>query len=80
MAVDDDELLRLAGGDSSDEEEPSQQPSTNRNAYSPLPSIEISQAASNKPTEGKPRSSPAARSSNKAKKSRKHDSEEEGEA
>ncbi|KAG8529450.1 uncharacterized protein KY384_006087 [Bacidia gigantensis] len=82
MAVEDDELLALAGGDSSDEEEIPQQPSTNRNANSPLPSIEVSQAPNSKPAGSKPRASPAFRggSSTKTKKSRRNDSEEEGEA
>ena len=83
MAVDDAELLALAGGDSSSEEETPQQSTTQRNANSPLPSIEVSQPPSSRPSGSKPRPSPAPKvrsSSIKAPKARKDDSEEEGEA
>lgn len=82
MAVDDAELLALAGGDSSDDDAPQQQNKKSK-AVSPLPSIEISRADSDKfaATHGKS----AARgsrgiASKAAKKARKDDSEEEGEA
>ena len=83
MAVDDAELLALAGGDSSDEDPTPQQPTITRNANSPLPSIEISQATNLRATASKNKGSPTPkmrRASSKAKKPRKHDSEEEGEA
>ena len=83
MAVDDAELLALAGGDSSDEEGSSQQPSTHRNANSPLPSIEVSQAAGNRSAAGQDKVSPVPKQrsiSGRAKPTRKHESEEEGEA
>ena len=83
MAVDDAELLALAGGDSSDDEDTPQQTTINRNANSPLPSIEISQPSNSRPAASKPRPSPPSKmrgSSNQAKNTGKHDSEEEGEA
>ena len=77
MAVDDAELLALAGGDSSDDDV-QQATSSKAKAVSPLPSIEISKADSdrfaavhNKP--GRSRGGPK-------KRARKDDSEEEGEA
>ena len=82
MAVDDAELLALAGGDSSEDDTP-QPTTTHRNANSPLPSIEVSQPANSRPTGSKPRLSPAVKisgSSSRIRKSRKDDSEEEGEA
>ena len=76
MAVDDAELLALAGGDSSDEETPQQSTSV-ANAISPLPSIEISRADSERFAAGI--SKPVARGK-AVKKTRKDDSEEDGEA
>lgn len=80
MAVDDAELLALAGGDSSDDETPQQ--SSIAKANSPIPSIEVTQARAS--STNKTRSSPAARpragSSKVSKKVRKGESEEEGEA
>ena len=76
MAVDDAELLALAGGDSSDEETPQQSTSV-ANAVSPLPSIEISRADSERFAASNSR--PAVRRK-AAKKIRKDDSEEDGEA
>ncbi len=77
MDVEDAELLALAGGDSSDEEDTKP---TITKALSPLPSIEISQpnvSGSN----STPRSSTKHGGTSKAmKKTRKADSEEEGEA
>ena len=72
MAVDDAELLALAGGDSSDEETPSI-----TKAASPLPSIEISRADSERFAASN--SKPSARGRT-VKKTRKDDSEEDGEA
>ncbi|KAL9126279.1 MAG: hypothetical protein Q9217_004652 [Psora testacea] len=82
MAVDDAELLALAGGDSSEDDIP-QQSIIQRNANSPLPSIEVSQTVNSRPSSSKPKLSPVPTrrgSSSKVKKSRKDDSEEEGEA
>lgn len=83
MAVDDAELLALAGGDSSDEETP-QQSTSMATAASPLPSIEISQADAKKFSASKAKPSPVPKArvgSHKAvKKARRDDSEEEGEA
>lgn len=80
MAVDDAELLALAGGDSSDEETPQQ--SSIAKANSPIPSIEVTQVKA--PSANRSKSSPASRpragSSKAAKKAVKDDSEEEGEA
>jgi len=80
MAVDDAELLALAGGDSSDEENPQQ--SSIAKANSPIPSIEVTQARG--PSNIKHKSSPVPRphgsSSKTPKKAREDDSEEEGEA
>ena len=83
MAVDDAELLALAGGDSSDEEDTQQQASTQRNANSPLPSIEISHTSTNRSSLGKGGFSPAPKprsNSKMAAKAREPVSEEEGEA
>ena len=76
MAVDDAELLALAGGDSSDEETP-QQSSSVAKAVSPLPSIEISRADSERFAAGSGK--PAVRGKT-LKKRAKDDSEEDGEA
>lgn len=82
MAVDDAELLALAGEDSSDDEAP--QPSgTQVTTASPLPSIEISRADSDKfaAKYGKSASKSVRGSSgNTKKKTQKDESEEEGEA
>ncbi|KAL9097958.1 MAG: hypothetical protein Q9163_006287 [Psora crenata] len=83
MAVDDAELLALAGGDSSSEDDTPQQTTTLRNANSPLPSIEVSQPTSSHPSNNKPGLSPAPKvraGSSKVRQSRKDESEEEGEA
>lgn len=83
MAVDDAELLALAGGDSSDEEDTQEQTSTHRNANSPLPSIEISHSSNNRSSTGKSRHSPSLKPHGvfkMVKKSREPESEEEGEA
>ena len=76
MAVDDAELLALAGGDSSDEETPQQSTSITK-AASPLPSIEISRADSERFAATNSKSSARGRA---VKKTRKDDSEEDGEA
>ena len=77
MAVDDAELLALAGGDSSDDEAAPQSTSIAK-AASPLPSIEISRADSEKfaATNGKA----SLRGSLGKKSRRKDDSSEDGEA
>lgn len=82
MAVDDAELLALAGGDSSDEETP-QESGLKAKAVSPLPSIEISRtdsetfAASNNrgPVSGSRGSAKTVK-----KTARKRESEDDGEA
>ena len=76
MAVDDAELLALAGGDSSDEDTPQQSASVAK-ALSPLPSIEVSRADAEKFTAGS--SKPSVRGQ-AVKKRGKDDSEEDGEA
>lgn len=76
MAVDDAELLALAGGDSSDEETP-QQSTSFAKAVSPLPSIEISRADSEKFVASSSKPSVGRRT---VKKTRNDDSEEDGEA
>ena len=76
MDVDDAELLALAGGDSSDEESPQQSTSITK-AASPLPSIEISRADSERFAASN--SKPSARR-RAVKRGRKNDSEEDGEA
>ena len=83
MAVDDAELLALAGGDSSSDEETVQHTVTHRNANSPLPSIEVSQPSGARPSSSKSKMSPipqARSGSSQAKVRKTHDSEEEGEA
>lgn len=77
MAVDDAELLALAGGDSSDEETPQQSASAAK-AVSPLPSIEISRADSERFAAGS--NKPALWGEKAVQKTRKDDSEEDGEA
>ena len=79
MEVDDAELLALAGGDSSDEENP-QQASSIAKAVSPLPSIEISRADAEKPMTSMNKAGRIAGGRKAAKKTRQDDSEEEGEA
>lgn len=76
MAVDDAELLALAGGDSSDEETPQQSASVAK-AVSPLPSIEISRADSERFAAG---SGKPATHGKAVKRISKDDSEEDGEA
>ncbi|KAK4693149.1 RNA polymerase-associated protein RTF1, partial [Lecanoromycetidae sp. Uapishka_2] len=77
MDVEDAELLALAGGDSSDEEDT--KPTISK-AVSPLPSIEVSQPAATG-SNSTPRVSTKRGGNNKAmKKTRKDDSEEDGEA
>ena len=82
MAVEDAELLALAGGDSSDEDDTPQEAVTHRNANSPLPSIEISQPSDSRPSTTKAKSSLSpnvmARAS-KTKKARKRDSDDDDE-
>ena len=80
MEVDDAELLALAGGDSSDDETP-QQNSNKPKAVSPLPSIEVSKADSEKAPSGSTKPNRLKGGSNKlGRKGLKDDSEEEGEA
>lgn len=77
MDVEDAELLALAGGDSSDEEDTKP---TITKAASPLPSIEISQPDVTEST-STPRAINRRGGSTKAmKKTRKYESEEDGEA
>jgi len=77
MDVEDAELLALAGGDSSDEEDTKP---TITKAVSPLPSIEISQPTFSG-SNSTPRPSTKRGGSTKTmKKTRKDDSEEDGEA
>ncbi len=77
MAVDDAELLALAGGDSSDDETPPQSTSIAK-AASPLPSIEISRADSEKFIASNGRAS--IRGGDGKKVRRMDDLEEDGEA
>ncbi len=77
MAVDDAELLALAGGDTSDEETPPQSTSIAK-AASPLPSIEISRADSEKFVASNGKASTRGTAVKKSR--RKDDSEEDGEA
>ena len=77
MAVDDAELLALAGGDSSDEDTPPQ-PTSLAKAASPLPSIEISRADSERFVASSGKSSTRGTAVKKSR--RKDDSEEDGEA
>ena len=84
MDVDDAELLALAGGDSSDEEKPPAQVPTAK-AASPLPPTGSSQHYTKSPSVGLSNSTPnasakAAGGSKHLRKTRKDDSEEEGEA
>ena len=80
MAVDDAELLALAG-DSSDDESPQESAKQIKKAASPLPSIEISRDDSDKFAAKFGQSStkkPRAGQSSTKTKGRKEDSEEEG--
>lgn len=76
MDVEDAELLALAGGDSSDEEDTKP---IIKNAVSPLPSIEISQPAASG-SNSNPKASTKRGGNKITRKTRKEDSEEDGEA
>ena len=83
MAVEDAELLALAGGDSSDEDDTPLEAVTHRNANSPLPSIEISQPSDSRQSttkKAKASLSPNVMAkASKTKKARKRDSDEDDE-
>ena len=77
MDVQDAELLALAGGDSSDEEDTKP---TITDGQSPLPSIEISQPNSSVNESSSRLSNKRGKNSRDIRKSYQNDTEEEGEA
>lgn len=80
MEVDDAELLALAGGDDSSDEETTQAPSTAAKAISPLPTIALSPPKTEDQSGMTPKVSAKHAGASKAVKNRKAESEDEGEA
>ena len=80
MEVDDAELLALAGGDDSSDEEPSQAPATTAKAISPLPTIALSPPPAKDRSSLTPSASAKRGGASKAGKKRKAEFEDEGEA
>lgn len=79
MEVDDAELLALAGGDDSSDEETTQAPPTVAKAISPIPAIALSPPHTKDQSSLTPNAS-AKRGASKTVKKRKAESEDEGEA
>ena len=79
MEVDDAELLALAGGDDSSDEETSQAPPATK-AISPLPTISFSPPHTKERSSVTPNASTKRGGASKAAKKRKAESEDEGEA
>ena len=80
MEVDDAELLALAGGDDSSDEETTQAPPTAIKANSPLPTISFSPPHNKDRSSVTPNASTKHGGASKAVKKRKAESEDEGEA
>lgn len=81
MEVDDAELLALAGGDDSSDEEITQAPTTLAKAVSPMPVGSSTQTNAKSPSGVTPNTTAKRGPGTKGmKKTRKDDSEEEGEA
>lgn len=80
MEVDDAELLALAGGDDSSDEETTQAPPTVAQAISPVPTIALSPPHSKDRSSMTPNASAKRAGASKAVRKRKAESEDEGEA
>lgn len=80
MEVDDAELLALAGGDDSSDEETTQAAPTAPQATSPLPTIALSPPNTKHRSSLTPNASAKRGGASKAVKKRKAESEDEGEA
>ena len=80
MEVDDAELLALAGGDDSSDEETTQAPPTAVKANSPLPTIALSSPHTKDRSSVTPNASAKRGVTSKAVNKRKAESEDEGEA
>ena len=79
MEVDDAELLALAGGDDSSDDETTQAPTATK-AISPLPTISFSPPHTKDRSSMTPKASTKSGGPSKAVKKRKAESEDEGEA
>ena len=80
MEVDDAELLALAGGDDSSDDEPTQAPPTAPKAVSPLPPTTFSPPQIKDRSSVTPNTSAKHGGTSKSVRKRKAESEDEGEA
>ena len=80
MEVDDAELLALAGGDDSSDEDTPQAPPAVAKPISPLPSLSLSSPHSKDQSSLTPNASAKRGGASKSLKKRKAESEDEGEA